>query len=237
MTQRPCLLPSTADDPESRADEEQTKGRPVRPPRAPCRYPALAAYFSQLIHNLDVRSPATGESDRAAPGQRRRFDPRRRRACHRSAQLAHHPHDTGGPRFRGLATCAGDRAAVHGGSAGRRHRKPGGRALRDESGWPTSGRSSTTHLTLGSYLKTPRMLTHYSAGAIAEYGALARYLYSSMGCSYTSRTAMSDPPASPWGFDFHRRYPIVLVSGHVRSACSRQIRSHQRALFRRDSRQ
>ena len=50
---------------------------------------------------------------------------------------------------------------------------------REGSGWRRSSRSrgaSTTDVMLAGNWKTSRMVAHYSAGATAERGAVARYL-------------------------------------------------------------
>ena len=79
-------------------------------------------------------------------------------------------HEPGAGRPRRAVVGADDRVAVHGGGAGRRCRDSSNRALGsgragvgvDEPGRLDHGRS--------------RMVAHYSAGATAERGAVARYL-------------------------------------------------------------
>ena len=61
------------------------------------------------------------------------------------------------------------------------HRHPGnghsGATAPDSGPEPDTGRgASTTTVMLAGNWKTSRMVTHYSAGATAERGAVARYL-------------------------------------------------------------
>ena len=84
----------------------------------------------------------------------------------------------GTERPRRAVVGADDRVAVHGRGAGRRRRVPSDRAL-GEVGLAselTSRGASTTDVMLAGNWKTSRMVAHYSAGATAERGAVARYL-------------------------------------------------------------
>ena len=82
----------------------------------------------------------------------------------------------GGPRRAALAEDGG--AAVRAGGPGRR-RRAGVTAHSGRVGLAselTSRGASTTDVMLAGNWKTSRMVAHYSAGATAERGAVARYL-------------------------------------------------------------
>ena len=100
------------------------------------------------------------------------------RRCARPPHAARR-HESGTGRPRGAVVGADDRAAIHGRGACRWYREPGDRALgagRAGVGADEPGRvDHRLSCSLGNW-KTSRMVAHYSAGATAEHGAVARYL-------------------------------------------------------------
>ena len=77
---------------------------------------------------------------------------------------------------RGPALAKDDRAAVYGRGPSRRPRAPRDRPLWTGRSGERAHQPRRVDVMLAGNWKTSRMVTHYSAGATAERGAVARYL-------------------------------------------------------------